>query len=103
MPQAAAILSEERATNNSRERHPEARPTCRACGRTLRLISTTFVHWLADTRLGHFKRIPITLTLVVAFVASSLVSPASDDPAKTLQAQFEAAKTSLSAGDLASA
>ncbi|HKE31086.1 MAG TPA: tetratricopeptide repeat protein [Candidatus Angelobacter sp.] len=63
----------------SEERHPEA------WRRTLRLIS------------------PTILTLVFALALFPPLTRAADDPTKALQTQFEAAKASLSAGDLVSA
>ncbi len=52
---------------------------------------------------GLLKRLP-PLTVVAALAASFLpASRAADNPAKALQAEFEAAKASLAAGDLASA
>lgn len=53
---------------------------------------------------GFWRRVPASL-MVVAALASSFIptARAADNPAKELQAQFEAAKASLAAGDLASA
>jgi len=53
---------------------------------------------------GFWRRVPASL-MVVAALASSLIptARAADNPAKTLQAEFEAAKAYLTAGDLASA
>jgi tetratricopeptide (TPR) repeat protein len=53
---------------------------------------------------NYLKRVPASLT-VVAALASSFppASRAADNPAQALQAEFQAAKASLSAGDLASA
>src|SRR5216684_2182083 len=53
---------------------------------------------------GFWRRVPARLT-VVAALASSVIptARAADNPAKELQEQFEAAKASLAAGDLASA
>lgn len=69
----------EGATSKLNVRHPEACPASRACGRTLRLLS-------------------IALTVTLATLAR-----ASDDPTQALQSEFQAAKASLAAGDLASA
>jgi tetratricopeptide (TPR) repeat protein len=53
---------------------------------------------------GRWKRVLARLLLPAALAASFLpASRAADNPAKTLQAEFEAAKASLSAGDLAAA
>jgi tetratricopeptide (TPR) repeat protein len=53
---------------------------------------------------GLLKRVPSSLLLAAALAASILSSSrAADNPAKALQAEFEAAKASLAAGDLASA
>jgi tetratricopeptide (TPR) repeat protein len=50
------------------------------------------------------RRVPSSLTVAAALAASFLpASRAGDNPAKALQAEFEAAKASLAAGDLASA
>ncbi len=50
------------------------------------------------------KRVRSSLTMAAAFAASFLPSSrAADNPAKALQAEFESAKASLAAGDLASA
>jgi len=53
---------------------------------------------------GRWKRVLVSLLLLAALAASFLpTGRAVDNPAKTLQAEFEAAKASLSAGDLAAA
>jgi tetratricopeptide (TPR) repeat protein len=55
---------------------------------------------------GFLKRISACLTVVVTLAVSFPLSSrasAADDPAKALQAEFQAAKDSLAAGDLASA
>jgi tetratricopeptide (TPR) repeat protein len=53
---------------------------------------------------GRWKRVLARLLLPAALAASFLpAGRAADNPAKTLQAEFEAAKASLSAGDLAAA
>jgi tetratricopeptide (TPR) repeat protein len=53
---------------------------------------------------GRWKRVLASLLLLAALAASILPAcRAADNPAKTLQAEFEAAKASLSAGDLAAA
>ena len=53
---------------------------------------------------GFWRRVPASL-MVVAVLASSFIpaARAADNPAKALQAQFDAAKASLAAGDLTSA
>src|SRR5215470_7408329 len=55
------------------------------------------------TSRGALKHIPAKLALAAALAAFPCASRAADDPAKTLEAQFQAAKASLAAGDLASA
>lgn len=53
---------------------------------------------------GLLKRVPAGLTMGALLVAFFLTTGrAADNPAKALQSQFEAAKASLAAGDLASA
>ena len=53
---------------------------------------------------GSTKRVSARLTLLLALAACfASLSYAADDPAKAVQAQFDAARTSLAAGDLASA
>jgi tetratricopeptide (TPR) repeat protein len=53
---------------------------------------------------GMWKRVLSSLMVAAALAASFLpASRAADNPAKTLQAEFEAAKASLAAGDLAAA
>jgi tetratricopeptide (TPR) repeat protein len=53
---------------------------------------------------GLWKRVLSSLIVAAALAASILpASQAADNPAKTLQAEFEAAKASLAAGDLAAA
>lgn len=53
---------------------------------------------------GFLKRIRTSLTVVAALVILfPFASRAADDPARALQSQFDAAKASLAAGDLASA
>jgi len=50
------------------------------------------------------KRVSASLTVIAALAASFLpASRAADNPAKALEAEFQAAKASLAAGDLASA
>src|SRR5262249_52737156 len=50
------------------------------------------------------RRVPLNLVVAAALVASFPgVSGAADDPSKALQTEFQAAKASLAAGDLASA
>ncbi len=50
------------------------------------------------------KRVPASLMVVAALAASVITaSRAADNPVKSLQTEFEAAKASLAAGDLASA
>ena len=53
---------------------------------------------------GFWRRVPASLMVVAALALSFIpTARAADNPAKELQAQFEAAKASLAAGDLASA
>src|SRR5437879_4362509 len=53
---------------------------------------------------GLLKRVSASLTVVAAVAASFLPAiQAAENPAKALQAEFEAARASLNAGDLASA
>src|SRR5262249_21181825 len=47
------------------------------------------------------RRVPVNLVMMVLLTTPSI--RAAENPAKALQTQFEAAKTSLAAGDLASA
>src|SRR5215471_15828779 len=78
----------------SEQRHPEACLTCRACRRSRRAVGRRTLGLIS----------PAILALVIAL--ATLFPPttrADDDPAKALQTQFEAAKASLAAGDLASA
>src|SRR5215471_11429607 len=87
MPQAAVILSEGRATKEAR--------TSR---RTPRMSEVTM------QRQGVLTKLFVSsLTIVAALTTFPPFACADDDPAKALQTQFEAAKASLSAGDLVSA
>ncbi|HEY6252995.1 MAG TPA: tetratricopeptide repeat protein [Candidatus Angelobacter sp.] len=67
------------------------------------VLTNLFALRLADIRLRLLQHILAILTLVIALATSSPATQAADDPAKALQTQFEAAKSSLAAGDFASA
>src|SRR5262249_19242167 len=69
----------------------------RTIRRTPRRSEATMQHQGVLTK---FLALGLIAALASLFTRSS---PAADDPAKALQVQFEAAKTSLAAGDLASA
>ncbi len=52
---------------------------------------------------GFWRRVPASLMVVAALSSFIPIARAADNPAKELQAQFEAAKASLAAGDITSA